>query len=115
MALTPCFTLDVEKRPMDPTLLAVLMLALGAIVGGSLGSWIARLYEKSRSAQLEARGEADAEKIEWIQDSQENLRETFEALAARSLRDNAEDFSGRINQQLTTHSEHFGLLKQSLD
>lgn len=100
---------------MDPTLLAVLMLALGTIVGGVLGWLITRLYEKSRTAQLEARAEADAEKIDWIKNSQQNLRETFEALAARSLRDNADDFSGRINQQLTTHSEHFGLLKQALD
>lgn len=100
---------------MDPTLLAVLMLALGAIVGASLGAWTTRLYERSRTAQLEARGEADAEKIDWIKNSQQNLRETFEALAAKSLRNNAEDFSGRINLQLTSHSEHFGLLKQALD
>ena len=71
---------------MDPTLLAVLMLALGAIVGGILGSWITRLLEKSRTAQVEARGVADAEKIDWIKNSQQTLRETFEALAARSLR-----------------------------
>ncbi len=100
---------------MDPTLLAVLMLALGAIVGGSLGSWITRLYEKSRIAQLEARHEADSEKIDWVKNSQENLRETFEALAAKSLRDNAVDFSGRINNQLTSHSEQFGFLKRALD
>ena len=100
---------------MDPTLLAFLMLALGAIVGGILGSWITRLLEKSRTAQVEARGVADAEKIDWIKHSQQTLRESFEALAARSLRDNADNFSGRINLQLTTHSEHFGLLKQALD
>jgi DNA recombination protein RmuC len=100
---------------MDPTLLAVLMLGLGAAIGSTLGWWITRLTERTRSAQLDARSEADAEKIDWIKNSQANLRETFEALAAKSLRDNAEDFSGRISLQLTTHSEHFGLLKQALD
>lgn len=100
---------------MNPTLLAVLLLALGATVGGVLGWLITSLYEKSRTAQLEARCEADAEKIDWIEDSQSNLRDAFEALAAKSLRDNADDFSGRINQQLTSHSKHFGLLKQALD
>ncbi|MGR6035953.1 MAG: DNA recombination protein RmuC [Candidatus Nitrosoglobus sp.] len=100
---------------MDPTFLSILMLTLGAIVGGAFGSWITRLYNKNRTARLEEWREADAEKINWIKESQKNLREAFEALAAKSLRDNADDFSGRINQQLTSHSEHFGLLKQSLD
>ncbi len=100
---------------MDPTLLAVLMLALGVVVGGTLGWCITWLYGKSRTAQLEARQEADAEKIDWVKNSQQNLRDTFAALAAKSLRDNADDFSGRINHQLTFHSEKFGLLKQALD
>jgi DNA recombination protein RmuC len=100
---------------MDPTFISIIMFTLGALVGGALGSWITWLYDKSRTARLEAWREADAEKIDWIKDSQENLREAFEALAAKSLRDNADNFSGRINQQLTSHSEHFGLLKQALD
>ena len=100
---------------MDPTLLAVLMLSVGAILGGGLGWLITRLYEKSQTAQLEARREADAEKIDWIKNSQDNLRDTFEALAAKSLRDNADDFSSRIDQQFASQSQHFGQLKQALD
>jgi DNA recombination protein RmuC len=100
---------------MDPAILAVTMLSLGLIAGGTLGWCITWLYGKTRTAQLEARREADVDKIEWIKNSQQNLRETFEALASKSLRDNADDFSGRINLQLSSHAQHIGVLKQGLD
>jgi DNA recombination protein RmuC len=91
------------------------MLCLGLSVGGAIGWCITWLYEKSRTAQLQARQESDAEKINWIRNAQTNLRETFQALAAKSLHDNAADFSGRIDKQLGSHAQHIGVLKAALE
>jgi DNA recombination protein RmuC len=59
--------------------------------------------------------EADAEKIEWIATAQQTLRETFAALASKSLRENARDFSGRIGQNLTAHAQQIDVLKSALE
>jgi DNA recombination protein RmuC len=100
---------------MDASLIVVLTLLPSFFVGGALGAIIAHLYSKARVSQLEAEHEADLEKIDWIRDSQHSLRDTFEALASQSLRDNAADFSGRIQQQLGSHATHINTLKSSLE
>ena len=100
---------------MDNSLFLVVTLCFGLVAGGLLGGCLAWLFAKARTAELEARSESDAEKIEWIKNSQENLRETFEALASKSLRENADDFTGRINHQLGSHADHIGLLKLALE
>ena len=80
-----------------------------------LGWCLTWFYAKAQRAELEARRDADAEKIEWIKDSQKALRETFEALASKSLRQNAHDFSGRINRNLTAHAQQIDVLKTTLE
>jgi hypothetical protein len=100
---------------MEVSGFALFMLVFGLAVGGLLGWLLTWLYAQGQRAQLEARGEADAEKIEWIKDSQQILRDAFEALASKSLRENARDFSGRINQNLTSHAQHIDLLKVALE
>ena len=95
--------------------ISLFTLALGLIVGGTLGWCLTWLYAKSQTAQLVAQRDADAEKIEWIKDSQRILRDAFEALASKSLRDNARDFSGRINQSLSSHAQHIDVLKVALE
>jgi DNA recombination protein RmuC len=95
----------------------VLLVALlpTFVIGGVLGAVIAYLYAKARVSRLEAEHAADLEKLDWVRDSQRALEDTFEALAAKSLRHNAKDFSGRIQQQLTSHAGHIGVLKSSLE
>ncbi|MGO9466540.1 MAG: DNA recombination protein RmuC [Isosphaeraceae bacterium] len=100
---------------MNDGVFPILMLFLGLAVGGLLGWCLTWFYAKAQTAQLVAWREADAEKIEWIQNAQQNLRETFEALASKSLRENARDFSGRINQNLITHAQHIDVLKAALE
>lgn len=100
---------------MDHSVFAVTMLILGLLMGAFLGWCLTWLFEKSQRAHLEAKFEADEEKLEWISNAQQILRETFEALAAKSLRQNAHDFSGRIGQGLTAHAQHIGVLKTSLE
>lgn len=100
---------------MDTSLILVLTLFFTLAIGGALGATIAYLYSKARAATLEAEHAADLEKIDWIRDSQEALRDTFDALAAKALHENAADFSGRIQQQLGSHATHIGTLKSSLE
>jgi DNA recombination protein RmuC len=100
---------------MDTSLILVLTLPPTLAIGGALGATIAYLYCKARVATLEAEHAADLGKIDWIRDSQEALRETFGALAAKALHKNATDFSGRIQQQLGSHATHIGALKSSLE
>ena len=100
---------------MGSPALAISMLFLGLVLGGALGWCLTWFYAKAQRAELEARRDADAEKIEWIKDSQKALRETFEALASKSLRQNAHDFSGRINRNLTAHAQQIDVLKTTLE
>jgi DNA recombination protein RmuC len=100
---------------MDTPMILVLTLFPALAIGGVVGATIAYLYCKARVATLEAEHAADLEKIDWIRDSQENLRETFDALAAKALHKNASDFSGRIHQQLGSHVTQIGTLKTSLE
>jgi DNA recombination protein RmuC len=100
---------------MDTSLILVLTLLPTFVIGGVIGAAIAYLYSKARVATLEAEHAADLEKIDWIRDSQEALRETFDALASKALHNNAADFSGRIQQQLGSHATNIGTLKSALE
>jgi DNA recombination protein RmuC len=100
---------------MDTSLILVLTLLPTFVIGGALGATMAYLYSKARVATLEAEHAADLEKIDWIRDSQEALRDTFGALASKALHKNAADFSGRIQQQLGSHATNIGTLKASLE
>jgi DNA recombination protein RmuC len=100
---------------MDTSLILVLTLLPTFVIGGAIGATIAYLYSKARLATLEAEHAADLEKVDWIRDSQEALRETFDALASKALHKNSADFSGRIGQQLGSHATQIGTLKSSLE
>jgi DNA recombination protein RmuC len=100
---------------MDNSITGLVALLIGFAFGGALGWLMTYLYSKARLARLEAEHATDAEKIEWIKEAQQKLRETFEALASRALHENAQDFSGRIQTQLTSHADHIGVLKAALD
>jgi DNA recombination protein RmuC len=104
-----------EVLAVDNSAFPITVFCLGLAVGGLLGWCMTWLYAKARTAQLEATHYADAEKIEWITNSQDRLRENFKALASESLRENADHFSGHIHRQLGSHADRIGVLKQALE
>jgi DNA recombination protein RmuC len=100
---------------MDNSVILVIALFLTFVVGLVLGGVIVYLYAKAQASRLEAEHTADLEKLDWVRDSQRALEDTFEALASRSLRVNAKEFSGRVQEQLASHAGHIGVLKSSLE
>ncbi len=61
-----------EVAEMNDGVFPILMLFLGLAVGGLLGWCLTWFYAKAQTAQLVAWREADAEKIEWIQNAQQS-------------------------------------------
>lgn len=53
-------------------------------------------------AELNKEREADTEKLGWLNDAQQQMRETFEALAGRTLQSNSEEFLKRSDQKLSS-------------
>src|SRR5262245_27666873 len=100
---------------MDPTVVSLLALAMGFGAGGGLGWWIAGLRARLRSADRDAQSRADAVKLKWLDTAREQLRETFQALAGQTLRDQAGDFAGRLHKHLQSHAGQIGTLSQSLE
>jgi len=100
---------------MGSTIIPFVTLFFGVVLGLGLGFGGAWFYWKAESAELRAKSTSDEEKIEWIRDSQDRLRETFEALASRALHNNSQQFSGNISNQLTSHAQNIGVLKTALD
>jgi DNA recombination protein RmuC len=81
---------------------------VGLVVGGGL-VWILWGQPKAKAlADLRTKfetqrvqREADAEKLTWLQDAQEQMREAFEALASQSLKSNADQFLNRSKSELS--------------
>ena len=99
---------------MDHAFASLLSFVLGAVFGGVVGGLLLHFRSLARAKELESRHQADAEKLGWLQQAQQNLRETFEALASQSLRANADSFAGRMNEQLSSHASQIGLIKAAL-
>src|SRR5712692_7340237 len=93
----------------------LLTFVAGALCGGVLGGWLLHLHSLARIKELETQHQADADKIGWLNQAQQHLRETFEALASQSLRANADHFAGRVNEQLSSHASQIGLIKGALE
>ena len=55
---------------------------------------------KAQVARLEQAGEADREKIQWVEQAQERMREAFAALASQSLQTNSTAFVERAREQV---------------
>lgn len=53
-----------------------------------------------RAAESAKEREADAEKLRWVETAEEKLREVFQALASRSLRDNTDGFLKQTREQM---------------
>jgi DNA recombination protein RmuC len=95
--------------------LAAILIFLFFIIGCAVGALVAYLYLKAQTSTLEADHKAALKTIDWIRDAQHALRETFEVLAAKSLRDNATDFSGRVQGHLVSHATQINTLKVGLE
>ncbi|MBI3821450.1 MAG: DNA recombination protein RmuC [Planctomycetes bacterium] len=100
---------------MEYLIISTVSLILGLAVGGAVGWALTHFISKARMAQLEAQHESDAEKIAWTEGSERRLREAFELLAGRSLKENAAHFSQTSQEQLTAHANQIGVMKVSLE
>lgn len=75
-------------------------LLLGLALGACLGWLAAHLRLGAESAALRAAHAADADKLAWTERQEQQLRETFDALAARALHTNATAVAGQTREQL---------------
>ncbi len=55
---------------------------------------------KIKLAEVNKEREADAEKLQWVDRAQQEMRDAFEALASQSLHTNADAFMARAGEQL---------------
>ena len=51
-------------------------------------------------AEMNKDHEADTEKLSWLNDAQTQMREAFEALAGKTLQNNAEEFLKRSDEKI---------------
>ena len=81
---------------------------IGLVVGGGL-TWMLWGQPKAKAlADLRTRlekqkvqREANAEKLAWLEEAQEQMREAFEALASQTLKSNADQFLDRSKSELS--------------
>ncbi len=109
------------------------LLTVGILLGLVVGYLLARARH-SRSegelrvqlAEISQARRADAEKLEWSERREAQLREAFQALAGEALQSNADDFLKRAREQLSamlsqvrgdwsTHKEELKGLVQPLE
>lgn len=100
---------------MDQAVAYLIIFVLGAAMGGVVIGLLMHYRSLAGANELESQRQADAEKLGWLQQAQEKLNETFEALASQSIRANSEQFADRMNEQLTSHASHIGQIKTSLE
>ena len=80
-------------------------IALGLLVGFLLASMRAGRSNQElrlRLAQLEGENRAHDEKLEWSEKAQQQLRESFQALANEALASNSGQFLDRVREQLAS-------------
>ncbi|UCH83396.1 MAG: DNA recombination protein RmuC, partial [Candidatus Latescibacterota bacterium] len=53
-------------------------------------------------AELESKREADAEKTSWAENAEKNMRDAFEALASRALKDNSSQLAEKARSEIDT-------------
>lgn len=76
------------------------MVTVAALAAAGFLGWLWRRADREAAALraenevLRARRDADAEKLTWVDRAQTELREAFEALAARAIRENAGQIAG---------------------
>jgi DNA recombination protein RmuC len=87
----------------EAIVIGVVALLVGIVVGWLLAA--GRFKEKL--AEERARGAANLDKAEWAERAQEQLRESFQALAARTLQTNNEAFIAQTREQLESILKQF--------
>ncbi len=104
---------------------SAIILLIGLIIGGVLGAIIAWLFARSRAASnlvdlraraaaLESQTQNDAQRIRWLESSEQRQRETFQALAGQSLQQNSEHFLQRAQDQWQAQRAEFDRLVSPL-
>jgi DNA recombination protein RmuC len=81
----------------------VALFIVGVIVG-KLWERLHAQHERERLTiqlvQAEAEEKANAEKLQWVEQAQERMREAFEALASEVLRSNSDEFRKHAYEQV---------------
>jgi len=84
---------------------------IGLVVGLVIGVVLMWLWGRARLGVLQERleiakrdllaaSDANAEKVSWVDQAEQHLREAFQALASQALRENSEEFLKRGQEQL---------------
>ncbi len=111
----------------------LVLLAVGVLLGVAVGYLLARAHLSRTEGELRVQlaeasqaRRADAEKLQWSERREAQLREAFQALASEALQSNADDFLKRAREQLSamlsqvrgdwsTHKEELKGLVQPLE
>ncbi len=111
----------------------ILLLIVGAVLGIAVGYLLARArflrteqQMQLKLAEVSQARRADAEKLEWSERREAQLRDAFQAVAGQALRSNSDEFLKRTREQLSgmlsqvrgdwsTHKEELKGLVQPLE
>ena len=78
----------------------IIATLIGIIIGLAIGWLLARQRSVGTVARLETKLQGEREKGDWHDESDQRLRETFEALASKALKSNSETFVRQTRDQL---------------
>jgi DNA recombination protein RmuC len=95
----------------QPILWSIVAFIGGIVIGLFIGSLIMWLWERSRSghenerlkiqlAQLQIAKKVEAEKLQWVEQAQEHMRDAFQALASQTLQANSDEFLKRASAEV---------------
>jgi DNA recombination protein RmuC len=100
-------------QPLSPLGWGIVAFASGILIGLLVGSLVTWLWGRAHAereneqlriqlAQLQAVREVEEEKLKWIEQAQEQMREAFQALASQTLQTNSDEFLKRSREQVET-------------
>ncbi|MBN1557333.1 MAG: DNA recombination protein RmuC [Lentisphaerae bacterium] len=85
---------------MTPLFIAALAALLAGLALGYLAGLLRGARTREELAVLKQGRRAETDKLAWVEQAEQQLRDAFQALAARSLQSNAETFIGQARAQL---------------
>ena len=89
-------------------LIPLIITGMAGLSVGALLTWLvmkskattAQSELKIKNAELIKQIESDQDKMNWLESTETKIRETFESLASRALKDNSEQILSQTKEQL---------------